>query len=81
MPNTALVMVFMGWIIGTIVGTKILLKYTLDRKLAYYHAGILTVLAMVNNYLYIPSKWWVQVVTVPIFFVVVWVVIHFSKNK
>jgi hypothetical protein len=80
MPDTVMSMVFLGWLFGTVLATWILLKYTRDVTLAYIHAGILTVLALGNNYLFIPAKVWVQIVTLPFFFIVVWVVHRYYKR-
>lgn len=76
LPYTAMIMVFLGWLFGTIVGTIIILKKIGEVKFAYILAGILTFFALANNYLFVPEKIWVQFVTVPFFFLVV----HFTSK-
>lgn len=84
LPDTAMILVFCGWLFGTILGTSILLKRVQERavamKLAYILAVILTLFALLNNFLFIPDKIWVQVVTIPFFACVVYVVTKYYRN-
>jgi len=73
MPDTALIMILLGWFFGTILGTYTVLKFTKSTKLIYIHAGVLTILAVINNYLFMGTdRLWFSVLTLPFFFVVAW---------
>lgn len=89
MPTFAFMMILLGWLFGTILGVWILNKYLVVKsgatkvKVIYGFAGMLTALAIMNNFMYVGlgNRLWFEVLTVPVFIVVTYLTLRFINNN
>jgi hypothetical protein len=88
MPTFAFVMILLGWLFGTILGVRILNQYLVVKsgatkvKVIYGFAGLLTALAIMNNFMYVGlgNRLWFEIITVPFFIVVTYLTLRFINN-
>lgn len=89
MPAFAFVMILLGWLFGTILGVWILNKYLakgseeMKIKIIYGFAILLTVLAIMNNFMYVGfgNRLWFEILTIPVFILVTYTTLKFiNKN-
>ncbi len=82
-PPQLFVNVLIGWIVGTVVATMIIVRKTGEKRLAYISAGVLTLMALLNNFVFLPGvhPLWFTVVGLPLFFVTCKITCVYLKVK
>lgn len=69
MPPTLFFIVLFGWMVGTVLASLLILHKTQSAKGVYVCAGILTVMALINNFVLLPGVHpvWFHIVGLPLF--------------
>jgi uncharacterized membrane protein YsdA (DUF1294 family) len=69
MPSTLFVIVLIGWVVGTILASLLILHKVKSPKHVYVCAGILTFMALINNFVILPGvhPLWFHIIGLPLF--------------